>query len=62
MRVLALGVCLVAVAVRRYLRATATRPGPAAPVPERASATANGANGAHVAPGAPWDPRATRPN
>ena len=64
-RVIALGVCLVAVAVRRYLRATATRPRPAATVPERTSATANGANGAngaHVAPGAPWDPQATRPN
>ncbi len=58
-RVMALGVCLVAVAVRRYLRATATRPLPAATVPERASVTANGA---HVEPGAPWDPRATRPN
>jgi hypothetical protein len=56
---MALGVCLVAVAVRRYLRATATRPRPAAPVPERASVTANGANGG---PGASWDPRATRPN
>jgi hypothetical protein len=58
-RVMALGVCLVAVAVRRYLRATATRPRLTAPAPERASVTANGANGA---PGAPWDPRATRPN
>ena len=33
-RVLALGVCLVCVATRRYLRATATEPGPAATVPE----------------------------
>jgi len=55
-RVMALGVCLVAVAVRRYLRATATRPLPAVPVPERASVTANGT------PGASWDPSATRPN
>jgi hypothetical protein len=33
-RVIALGVCLVSVATRRYLRATANQPGPAATVPE----------------------------
>jgi hypothetical protein len=37
-RVIALGICLVAVATSRYLRATATRPGPAATVLERAAA------------------------
>jgi hypothetical protein len=39
-RVLALGVCLVAVATRRYLRATATRPSQAASVPEEAGVAA----------------------
>lgn len=39
-RVLALAVCLVAVATRRYLRATATRPSQAASVPEEASVAA----------------------
>jgi hypothetical protein len=36
-RVIALGICLVAVATSRYLRATVTRPGPAATVLERAA-------------------------
>jgi hypothetical protein len=36
-RVIALGICLVAVATSRYLRATATRPGPAATVLEGAA-------------------------
>ncbi len=35
-RVIGLGICLVAVATRRYLRATASRPGPAPTVPEGA--------------------------
>jgi len=39
-RVIALGVCLVAVAVRRYLGATATRPGQAAVLQEKADVTA----------------------
>lgn len=39
-RVIALGVCLAAVATRRYLRATATRPGQPAAVPERAGVAA----------------------
>jgi hypothetical protein len=39
-RVIALAVCLVAVATRRYLRATATRPGQPAAVPERAGVAA----------------------
>ena len=39
-RVIALCVCLIAVATRRYLRATATRPSQAAPVPEQAGVTA----------------------
>lgn len=39
-RVLALGVCLVAVATRRYLRATATRPTQAVPVAEQAGIAA----------------------
>ena len=39
-RVLALGACLVAVATRRYLRATATRPSQAASVSEEASVAA----------------------
>lgn len=39
-RVIALGVCLVAVAVRRYLGATATRPGQAAVLPEKSDVTA----------------------
>jgi hypothetical protein len=38
-RVIALGVCLVAVAVRRYLRATATWSSEAAPVPGEAAPT-----------------------
>lgn len=38
-RVIALGVCLVGMATRRYLRATASRPVPAAPVPEKADVT-----------------------
>jgi hypothetical protein len=37
-RVIALGICLVAVATSRYLRATAARPGPAATVLDRAAA------------------------
>ena len=41
-RVIALGVCLVAVAVRRYLRATATWSSEAAPVPGEAEPGANG--------------------
>jgi len=39
-RVIGLGICLVAVATRRYLRATARRPSQAAPVPEKASIAA----------------------
>jgi hypothetical protein len=39
-RVMALGVCLVAVATSRYLRATATRPGQAAVLQEKADVTA----------------------
>jgi hypothetical protein len=39
-RVIALGVCLVAVATRRYLRATATRPRQDAAVPEKAGVVA----------------------
>jgi len=39
-RVIALGVCLVAVATRRYLQAIATRPGQAAMTPEKADVTA----------------------
>lgn len=58
-RVLTLGICLVAVAVRRYLRATATRPRAGDAAPERASVAANGA---HTAPGAAWDAEATRPH
>ena len=39
-RVIALAICLVAVATRRYLQATATRPGQAAAVPEKAGVAA----------------------
>jgi hypothetical protein len=39
-RVAALAICLVAVATRRYLRATAARPGQAAAVPEKAGVAA----------------------
>jgi len=39
-RVIALAICLVAVAARRYLRATATQPGQPAAVPERAGVAA----------------------
>jgi hypothetical protein len=39
-RVVALGFCLVSVAVRRYLRATATRAGQPADVPEKADVVA----------------------
>ena len=39
-RVLALGVCLVSVATRRYLRATANRPRQAASVAEKAGVAA----------------------
>lgn len=39
-RVMALAICLVAVATGRYLRATATRPGQSAAVPERAGVAA----------------------
>jgi hypothetical protein len=39
-RVIALAICLVAVATGRYLRATATRPGQPAAVPERAGVAA----------------------
>ena len=39
-RVIALGVCLVAVATSRYLRATATRPSQATAPQEKASVTA----------------------
>ena len=39
-RVLALAICLVAVATRRYLRATATWPSQSAAVPERADVAA----------------------
>jgi hypothetical protein len=39
-RVIALGICLVAVATSRYLRATATRPRQAAAVPEKAGVAA----------------------
>lgn len=42
-RVIGLAICLVSVATRRYLRATAPRPGqPAPPVPEKAGAAAWG--------------------
>ena len=40
-RVIALGVCLVAVATSRYLRATAPRQSQPAPVPENTDATAD---------------------
>jgi hypothetical protein len=39
-RVVALGVCLLSVSVRRYLRATAARPGQPAAVPEEAGVVA----------------------
>jgi hypothetical protein len=39
-RVIGLGICLVSVAVRRYLRASANRPGQAAPVPPMANGNA----------------------
>jgi hypothetical protein len=39
-RVIALGICLIAVAVSRYLGATATWPGQAAVPPEKASVSA----------------------
>jgi hypothetical protein len=39
-RVIALAVCLASVATSRYLRTTATRPSPAAAVPEKADITA----------------------
>jgi hypothetical protein len=39
-RVIALGICLVAVATSRYLRATATRPGQAAVLQEKSDVTA----------------------
>jgi hypothetical protein len=39
-RVIGLGICLLAVAVRRYLRAAASRPGQAAAVPEKADVAA----------------------
>jgi hypothetical protein len=39
-RVIGLGICLVAVATRRYLRATANQPNPAAAVRDKADATA----------------------
>ena len=39
-RVIALGICLAAVATRRYLRASATRPTQAATVPEKAGIAA----------------------
>jgi hypothetical protein len=39
-RVMALGICLVAVAVRRYLGATATQPGQAAVLQEKSDVTA----------------------
>jgi hypothetical protein len=39
-RVMALGICLIAVATRRYLRATASRPSHAAPVAEQAGVAA----------------------
>ena len=44
-RVISLGVCLVAVAVRRYLRATATWSSEAAPVPGEAEPGVNGLPG-----------------
>jgi hypothetical protein len=40
-RVIGLGICLVSVATSRYLRATASRPGPAAAVPENADVKAD---------------------
>jgi uncharacterized membrane protein required for colicin V production len=39
-RVIGLAICVVSAATRRYLRATATRPGQAAPVPEKAGIAA----------------------
>lgn len=39
-RVIALGICLLSVAVRRYLRATGSRPGTAAPAREKAGIAA----------------------
>lgn len=39
-RVIGLGICLVSAAVRRYLRATATRPGQPTTVPEKAGIAA----------------------
>lgn len=39
-RVMALGICLVSAAARRYLRATANRPGQPVPVREKANVTA----------------------
>lgn len=39
-RVIGLGICVVSAATRRYLRATATRPGQSAPVPEKAGLAA----------------------
>jgi hypothetical protein len=41
-RVIALGICLVAVAVRRYLRATATKASEAATVPVEAASPRTG--------------------
>jgi hypothetical protein len=40
-RVIGLGICLVAVATSRYLRATASRPGPGAPTRENADVKAD---------------------
>ena len=40
-RVIGLGICLVAVATSRYLRASASRPSPAATVPENADVKAD---------------------
>jgi len=40
-RVISLGICLVAVATSRYLRATAPRPSQPAPVPENTDAKAD---------------------
>jgi hypothetical protein len=40
-RVIALGICLAGVATRRYLRASASRPGPAATAPEGAEEKAD---------------------
>ena len=39
-RVIGLGICLAAVSTSRYLRATASRPGQAAAVPENADVAA----------------------